>query len=104
MDLAHISILINEFLNKDPDIVPESAPLIILDGKSDVCISNNVKYTNNKNHIARRVRFVRNGEKCKMHNIGWCEGGLKLVDIVTKNVGDDDLNPIMKYIMVSFEN
>ena len=32
-----------------------------------------------------------------MHNIDWCEGGLQLEDIGTKNVGENDLNPRMKY-------
>ena len=39
-----------------------------------------------------------------MHKIDWCEGGLKLVDIATKNVGEDDLNSRMKYIMVRLDN
>ena len=29
MDLAHFRILIHEFLNKDPDIVPEEDPLSV---------------------------------------------------------------------------
>ena len=48
--------------------------------------------------------FVRNGEKCKMNGIDWCEGGLQLADIGTKNVGQTDLTPIKKYIMVRMEN
>ena len=63
MDLAHSSMLIHGFLNKDPDIVPEEAHLIILDNKSAVCMSNNVKDANNTKHIPRRVHFLRNGEK-----------------------------------------
>ena len=35
-----------------------------------------------------------------MHKIDWCEGGLQFEDIVTKNVGEHDLTPRMKYIMV----
>ena len=34
----------------------------------------------------------------------WCEGGLKFVDIATKNVGENDLNPRMKYILISLDN
>ena len=41
-----------------------------------------------------------NGEKCKIHNIYCCEGGLQLEDISTNNVNDPDLTPRMKYIMV----
>ena len=48
--------------------------------------------------------FVRNGEKCKMHKIGWCEGGLQLADIGTKNESEPDLTPRKKYIMVILEN
>ena len=37
-------MLIHDFLNKDPDIVTEEAPVIILDSKSDVCPSKNGNY------------------------------------------------------------
>ena len=40
--------------------------------------------------FSRRLHIVRNGENCKMHKIDWCEGGLQLSDIVTKNVVDND--------------
>ena len=49
------------------------------------------------------MNFVRNGEKCKMYDIDWCEGGLQLEYIATKNVGEHDLTPRMKYIMVRIE-
>ena len=39
-----------------------------------------------------------------MHEIDWCEGGLQLAYISYKNVGENDLNPRMKYIMVGLEN
>ena len=39
-----------------------------------------------------------------MHKIDWCEGGLKLADIATKNVGEPDLTARMKYIMVRLDN
>ena len=55
-------------------------------------------------HLTRRIHFVRNGEKCKMHKIDWCEGSLQLADIGTKNVSEPDLTPRMKYIMVRLEN
>ena len=97
-------MLIHEFLNKYPDIVPEEDPLIVLDIKSAICMAKNGKYTNHTRHIARRIHFVRNGDKCKMHKIDWCEGGLQLADIGTKNVSEPDLTPRMKYIMVRLEN
>ena len=76
MALAHFRVLIHELMNKDPDIVTEEAALIILDSKYAVCMAKNIKDTNHKRHIARRVNFVRNGENCKMHKIDWCEGCL----------------------------
>ena len=39
-----------------------------------------------------------------MHKIDWCEGGMQLTDIATKNVGEHDLTPRMKYIMVRIDN
>ena len=104
MALAHFRMLIHELLNKDIDIVPEESPLIVLDSKFAMCMANNVKDTKHTRHIARRMHFVRNGEKCKMHKIDWYEGGLKLADIGTKNVSEPDLTPRMKYIMVILEN
>ena len=104
MDLAHFRMLIHEFLNKDRNIVREEAPLIILDSRSATCMAKNGKDTKHTRHISRRVHFVRNGENWKMHNIDWCEGGLQLADIATNNVGKNDLNTRIKYIMVSLEN
>ena len=104
MALAHFRVLICELLNKDPDIVPEEAHLILLDSKSVMFMDKNGKYNKHTRNIARIMHLVRNGENCKMHKIGWCEGGLKLADIATKNVGEHDLTPRMKYIMVRLEN
>ena len=89
------------FLNKDPDIVPEQAPLIVLDSKSNMCMAKNGKDNKHTRHIAR---ILSNGEHCKMHRIDWCDGGLQLADIATKNVGEHDLTPRMKYIMLRLEN
>ena len=69
MDLAHFRILIHELLNKDPYIVPDEAPLIVLDSKSSICMANNGKDTKHTRHISRRIHFLGNGEKCKMHKI-----------------------------------
>ena len=85
-------------------MVPKEDPLIVLDGKSDMCMTKNGKDTKHTRHIARRMHFVRNGEKCKMHKIDWREGGIQLADIGTKNVSEPDLTPRMKYIMVRLEN
>ena len=67
-------------------------------------MAKNGEYTKHTRHIARRMHFVRNGEKFKMHKIYWCEGGLQLADIGTKIVSEPDLTPRMKYIMVRIEN
>ena len=91
-------------LNEDPDMVPKEAPLIVLDIKSTMCMAKNVKDNKHTIHIARRIYFVRNGEKCKMHKIDWCEGSLQLSEIGTKNVSEPDLTPRMKYILVRLEN
>ena len=68
-----------------------------------MCMAKNGKDTKISD-IARRMHFVRNGEKCKINKIDWCEGGLQLADIGTKNVSDPDITPRMKYIMVRLVN
>ena len=59
MTLAHFRMLIHELLKKDPYIVPEEAPLIILDGKSTVCMAKNGKDIKHTSYIARRVHFLK---------------------------------------------
>ena len=104
MALAYFRILIHKFLNKDTDIVPEEAPLIILGIKYAVCMAKNGKDNNHTKQVGRRVHFLRNDEKWKMHNIDLCEGGLQLAYIATNNVGGNYLNPIMEYTMVRIDN
>ena len=62
MALADFRMLIHGFLNKDPDIVPEEAPLIFMERKSAVCIAKNGKDNKNTRHIARIMHFVRDRE------------------------------------------
>ena len=104
MALAHFRMLIHELLNKDKDIVTEEATIIILDRKSAGCMDKNGKDTKHTRNISRRVHFVRNCDKCKIHKIDCCEGGLQFSGIATNNVGDNGLNKIMKYIMVRLDN
>ena len=85
-------------------MVPKESTLVVLDIKYSICMAKNGKDTKHTRHISRRMHFVRNREKCKMHNIYWCEGGLQLADIGTNNVSESDLTPRMKYIMVRLEN
>ena len=91
-------------INEVTDMVPKEAPLIVLDSKTDICMAKNGKDTKHTRHVARRMHIVRNGEKCKMHKIDWCEGGLQLADIGTNNVSEPDITPRMRYIMVRLEN
>ena len=67
-------------------------------------MAKNGRDTKHNRHIARIMHFVRNGEKCKLHKIDWCEGGLQFAYIGTKNKSEPDLTPRMKYIMVRLEN
>ena len=69
MDLAHFRMLVHELLNEYPDMITKEAPLIVLDSKYAMCMAKNGKDTKHTRHIARRMHFVRNGEKCKMHKI-----------------------------------
>ena len=97
-------MLVHELLNEDPYMVPKEASLIVLDSKYAMYMAKNGRDTKHTRHIARRMYLVRNGQKCKMHKIEWCGGGLQLADIGTKNVSEPDLTPRMKYIMVRIEN
>ena len=67
-------------------------------------MANNGKDIKHIRHIYRRVYYSGNGEIFKMHKIDLCEGCLKLSYITTKNVGENNLNPRMKYIMVRLDN
>ena len=97
-------MLIHELLNKDLDIVPREAPMIILDSKTAVCMAKNDKDTKHTRIIARRMNPLRNGENCKMHKIDWCEGDLKLADIATDNSGEHGLALKIKYSTVRLYN
>ena len=63
MALEHLSMLNNELLNKDTDVVPEQEFLIILDGKPAICMDKNGNYNKPTRHISRRINFIRNGEE-----------------------------------------
>ena len=91
-------------MNKDLERVPEEAPLIVCNSKYDMCMAKNGTDIKHTSHIARIIHSVRNGEKFKMNKIDCCKGGLKLADIAMKNVGEHNLTPRMKYIMVRLDN
>ena len=54
-------------MENDPYIVPEAAPIIILDSKYAVFMANNGRDTKYTGNISRRVHYFRNGENanCK---------------------------------------
>ena len=56
MVLANLRMLIYKLLNKDPDMVPEESPLIVLDSKSDMCMANNGKDT--KTQVTLQVECI----------------------------------------------
>ena len=85
-------------------MIPEHAPLIILDRKSAVCMSKNGKDTKHTRHTSRIMHFVRNGKECNLHTAVWCEGGMQLADIRTKNVREYEFNPRLGYTMVKLYN
>ena len=64
----------------------------------------NVKYTKDTKHISIRMHFLRNGKYCNLHNTVWCEGGIQLAHIGTKDDRVDGLNPRLGYAMVRLEN
>ena len=97
MALAHFMMLNNELLNKYIDVVPEKSPLNILDRKKG-------KDTKHTRHISRRNHLVINGGDWILHKTVWCEGGLPLAEIGTKNVREDELNHRLGYTMVRLDN
>ena len=56
-------MLINKFLNKDPDIVPYESPLIIFNSKYSVCVAKNGKETKLTRNIARILKFSKECRK-----------------------------------------
>ena len=44
------------------------------------------------------------GKECNLHKKVWCEGGLQLSYIGTKNVKEDEFNPRLGYAMVTLDN
>ena len=57
MALAQFSMLVHELLNKDPNIVPEEGPLIILDRNSTVCMSKMVRIRIKKSNLWKSTFF-----------------------------------------------
>ena len=104
MALLHFRMLNNELLKKHPDVVPKQEPIIILDIKSDVCMSKNGRDTKHTRHISRIMHIVRNDKERNIHKTVWCEGSLKITYIGTNNVRGYELNSQLGCSMVRLEN
>ena len=85
--LSYFRILIHELLSKNPGIVPEEDPLIILDIRSNFFMDDNGKDTTHTRHISIRVHSGSNGEKCKIQKIKLSEGSRQLSDIANNSFG-----------------
>ena len=59
MAISHFMVLNNELLNKDPHVVSEQLPLIILGIKSVVCMSNDGKETKYTRHISGKNELCK---------------------------------------------
>ena len=57
MSLANFRMINNYLKNKDLDVVPEQAPLIMLDIKSAVCMAKNGKDIKHTRNISRGIIF-----------------------------------------------
>ena len=67
-------------------------------------MAKNGKDTKHTIYIAIRMHFVKNGEEYNLKKNVWCEIGLKLVEVGTKNIREDELNPRLGYAMVRIDH
>ena len=104
MALSHFRMLNNELFNKDPGVVPEQAPIKILDSKISIRMANNCKYIKHTIHIHIIIHLERNCEEFNFHKTVWFEGGKQLAYIGTKNLSRDELDPRLWYAMVILDN
>ena len=64
----------------------------------------NGKYTKHTRNISRIMHLVRNGEECNINKTVWCEGGMQLTDIRTRNIREDELDTRLVYDMLRLDN
>ena len=64
----------------------------------------NSKGTKHTWQISRRIHSVRNSEEWNLHKTVWCEVGLQMEDIGTKNVREDRLNSRLGYDMLRLKS
>ena len=67
-------------------------------------MAKNGKETKHTRHISRIIHYLINDEEFNFHKTVWCEGGLKLADIGTKNVREYGFNPRLGYAMIRLGN
>ena len=67
-------------------------------------MAKNGKDTKHTRNISIIIHFVINVEECNLHKTVWCEGGLQLAVIGTKNIREDELNPRLGYNMIILDN
>ena len=72
-------------------MIPEQAPLVILDGKSDLCMVNNFSDTKHNTNISSRIQLVTNVEELNLNKTVWCVEVMQLSDIGPKDFREDDL-------------
>ena len=63
-----------------------------------------VRTSTHTRHLSRRIHLVINSKECNLHKTVWCEEGLKLADIGTKNVREEEFNPGLGYSIVILDN
>ena len=103
MAVAHSRMLVNELNGVNPDEYGE-ATKILVDNTSAKAMAQNDKDTKHTRHIARRVHYVRNGQQEGAHNLTYIPADLNLADPGTKNLGCEELEPRMNYIMIKVDS
>ena len=99
MSGAHHHMLLNELRLRDPDAATFPIP-VVLDSRSAQAMGNSFRDTKHTRHIARRYHYVRTGAQEGHWVLHWCEAGLQLADVGTKNLPGRDLQPRLGYIQV----
>ena len=98
MAVAHSRMLVNELNDVDPDDFGEAIKILV-DNTSAQAMAKNEKDTKHTRHIARRMHYVRDGQQIGAHDLNYIPADLNLADPGTKNLGADELEPRLKYMM-----
>ena len=60
--------------------------------------------TKHTKQVSRRMYFVKYVVEWNVYKTVWCERGLRMADIVTNNVTEDEINTRLVYAMLRHEN